>query len=180
MKKYLSIVAAAVMLLSACSPAQPDVSSHHKNSASSSSQAEKRTREDTVPDDKKDETPQPSDSATSAAADVTADQRTPEGAVLLYLQSFASGDISTLCKTIATFTINRLEAIGETCESAYGGSSMPEPAQHVKNLRFADNGETDDGRGRSVRVYDANSTYSFVCIEEEGSWHVDPESYSRV
>lgn len=180
MKKYLSLIAAAAMLLSACSAAQPDVSSHHKNSASSSSQAEKHTREDTVHDDKKDETPQPSDSAAKAAADVTADQSTPEGAVLLYLQSFVSGDISTLCNTIATFAINRLETIGETCESTYGGSSMPEPAQHVKNLSFSDNGESDDGRGRSVLVYDTNSTYSFVCVEEEGSWHVDPESYSRV
>ena len=180
MKKWLFLVAIAAVTLSACSPAQPREAPSTSASVSVSS-GQASTSAPATPDAK---SKQPKASAKSDAkalpsSKVNADQKTPQGAVMLYLKAFASKDTATLCKTITTSTVNRLEALGQECESTYRESEVPEPAKNLSKLQFRNSGSTSDGRGVSVLVTSGEKNYSFVCVDEGGSWHVDPESYSR-
>lgn len=178
MKKWLFLVAIAAFSLSACSPAQPREAP--SNSASSSSEQASAS----VPATPDAKAKQPKITAKSAAkalpsSTVKADQKTPQGAVMLYLKAFASKDTATLCKTITTSTVNRLEALGQECESTYRESAVPAPAKNLSKLQFRNGGSTSNGRGVSVLVTSGKNNYSFVCVDEGGSWHVDPESYSE-
>lgn len=166
--------------MSACSPAQPQETPSNSASASVSS-GQTSASAPAAPDAK---ARQPKASAKSApkalpSSEVNADQKTPQGAVMLYLKAFASKDTATLCKTITTSTVNRLESLGQECESTYRESAVPEPAKNLPKLQFRNNGSTSDGRGVSVLVTAGEKNYSFICVDEGGSWHVDPESYSE-
>ena len=182
MKKWLFLVAIAAVTLSACSPALPrETPSTSFSSSASASRGHASTSAPATPDAK---SKQPKASAKSDAkalpsSRVNADQKTPQGAVTLYLKAFASKDTATLCKTITTSTVNRLEALGQDCESTYRESAVPEPAKNLPKLQFRNRGSTSDVRGVSVLVTSGEKNYSFVCVDEGGSWHVDPESYTR-
>lgn len=178
MKKWLFLVAIAAVTLSACSSAQPreassssaSISSGHSNASAPATPNVKA---------KQPEAPEKSDAKALPSSKVNADQKTPQGAVMLYLKAFASKDTATLCKTITTSTVNRLEALGQECESTYRESAVPEPAKNLSKLQFRNSGSTSDERGMSVLVTSGKNSYSFVCVDEGGTWHVDPESYSR-
>ncbi|WP_071128828.1 hypothetical protein [Varibaculum massiliense] len=182
MKKWLFLIAIAAVTLSACSPVQPrEAPSNSVDTSTSASRGHANTSAPATPDAKSE---QPKASAKSTAktlpsSKVNADQKTPQGAVMLYLKAFASQDTATLCKTITTSTVNRLESLGQECESTYQESAVPDPAKNLSKLQFRNSGYTSDGRGVSVLVTSGNKNYSFVCVDEGGTWHVDPESYTR-
>lgn len=178
MKKWLFLVAIAAVTLSACSPALPRETPSTSASVSSEHVS---TNAPATPDakSKQPKASEKSDAKALPSSKVNADQKTPQGAVMLYLKTFASKDTATLCKTITTSTVNRLEALGQECESTYRESEVPEPAKDLSKLQFRNSGSTSDGRGVSVLVTSGKSSYSFVCVDEGGSWHVDPESYTR-
>lgn len=180
MKKWLFLVTFAAVTLSACSPALPRETPSTSASASvSSGQASISTPATPDAKSKQPKASAKSDAKALPSSKVNADQKTPQGAVMLYLKAFASKDTATLCKTITTSTVNRLEALGQECESTYRESEVPEPAKDLSKLQFRNSGSTSDGRGVSVLVTSGKSSYSFVCVDEGGSWHVDPESYTR-
>ncbi|WP_122819308.1 hypothetical protein [Varibaculum vaginae] len=178
MKKWLFLAAIAAITLSACSPAQPQEKSNRDgtaNSGQTSTSASATTNTKAEPQ----ATPTKSTAQALPSSKVNADQKTPQGAVMLFLKAFASKDTETLCKIVPTSTVNRLEALGQDCESTYAESAVPEPAKNLSKLQFRNNGTTSDGRGVSMLVTSGNRNYSFVCVDEGGSWHVDPESYTR-
>ena len=178
MKKWLFLVAIAAVTLSACSPAQPrQAPSNNASVSSGQASASAPTTTDTKAETQA--SPVESDTEPLPSSKVNADQKTPQGAVMLYLKAFASKDTATLCKTITTSTVNRLEALGQECESTYRESEVPEPAKDLSKLQFRNSGSTSDGRGVSVLVTSGKSSYSFICVDEGGTWHVDPESYTR-
>lgn len=180
MKKWLFLVAIAAVTLSACSSAQPREAPSTSASINASSGHSNASAPATP--DAKAKQPKASEKSEAKAlpsSKVNADQKTPQGAVMLYLKAFASKDTATLCKTITTSTVNRLEALGQECESTYRESAVPEPAKNLSKLQFRNSGSTSDERGVSVLVTSGKNNYSFVCVDEGGTWHVDPESYSR-
>ena len=179
MKKLLSIL--ALLAIAGCSAAQP---------GGLPSDRAKSNPDPAPPAISTPGTPRPSSEATlsesgeasdpplTPSSSVTASQDSPEGAVLSYLKALAEGGAAEVCKTVAPANVNRLESLGENCESVYGQSELPFLARELSDISFGDGSESDDGRGVKVMVRVAEASYYFTCVEEAGIWYVDPESYT--
>ena len=120
-----------------------------------------------------------SDAPIKLSSEIEASQDSADGALMLYLKAASEADTATMCQVIDPAVKSRIKSLGDSCESAYRNSYVPEPAQHLAELEVANLGPSFDGRGVRVKTSFADASYTFTAVNVDGVWFIDPESFSQ-
>lgn len=106
---------------------------------------------------------------------IEGNQNTEVGAVKVFLQANATGDVKTVCQTLSPAVKGRVEDSGESCEVAMATSSVLIPSQMLENSTLEKDQQTD--RGTTVRIQTSDNIYLVDTLESDGKWFVDPETF---